>query len=331
LAALALVLGLSALRPALAAPSIWNRARDPSLKLAYARFVAAERLEAHALEAFADPRGQRDFTLEATALFETSGALLGDARLSYLLGDLLLDPLLVVPRARDAQRLLLSALERAPESPLAAQGYFNLAIASAKLGERARERDAYSRSLELETDANARAIIFANRAEASMAQGDLKSAIRDYRRATTLARNPDAQALAEWGLGVALERSGDLPAALAAVDLATSIKLPSPPFASTDALELPNVFFDPDYDLDYYRALGAMSEARHARASAEREQALGEAVDHWTRYLERAEADPQPWIANAKAHRAYCERELAKLKRSRASQLRGSAPARSSR
>jgi tetratricopeptide (TPR) repeat protein len=318
LAALALVLGLSALRPALAAPSIWNRARDPSLKLAYARFVAAERLEAHALEAFADPRGQRDFTLEATALFETSGALLGDARLSYLLGDLLLDP-------------LLSALERAPESPLAAQGYFNLAIASAKLGERARERDAYSRSLELETDANARAIIFANRAEASMAQGDLKSAIRDYRRATTLARNPDAQALAEWGLGVALERSGDLPAALAAVDLATSIKLPSPPFASTDALELPNVFFDPDYDLDYYRALGAMSEARHARASAEREQALGEAVDHWTRYLERAEADPQPWIANAKAHRAYCERELAKLKRSRASQLRGSAPARSSR
>lgn len=296
---------------AAAQPSIWDAARNPRAKQAYAAFVAAERMQEQALDRFEDPRLPRDFTLAASALLELSGGVkLHEPRLNYLLGDLLLDSSLTINRTRDAERLLRLALTEAPDSPLASQGWFNLAIAEAKLGEPQGEYDAYSHALELQFDPEVRATIFANRAESSMVAGNLKAAIRDYRRAVALSQLPHAQALAEWGLGVALERSGDLPSALAAIDLALQIRLPSPPYASTLALELPEVFFVPDYDVHYYRALGAMAEARRVSTPSERKAALAEAIAHFTAYLERAEPDRQPWIPNAKAHRAWCQHEL---------------------
>lgn len=306
-----------------AQPSIWDTARSPRTLRAYQAFVSAERMQEHARDSFGDPRLQRDFTLTASALLELAGgAELGDARLSYMLGDLLLDPLLTVNRTRDARRLLTLALTQAPDSPLAAHGYFNLAIASAKLKQPKQEYAAYTRALELEYDPNMRATIFSNRAESSMVSGDLRAAIRDYRRAADLAQLPHAQALAHWGLGIALERDGDLPSALNAIQTARSIKLPSPPYPASHALDLPEVFFVPDYDIHYYRALGAMAEARAADAPAERKLALSEAVAAWTEYLRRAEAEDGEWLENARMHQARCQRELASVER----QLR-SAPA----
>ncbi|HMI90789.1 MAG TPA: hypothetical protein VK509_05465, partial [Polyangiales bacterium] len=192
-----------------AQPSLWDSARNPNTLRAHQAFVSAERMQEHAHESFGDPRLQRDFTLAASALLELSGgAELRDARLNYLLGDLLLDPLLTLNRTREAERLLAAALEQAPDSALAAHGWFNLAIASAKLRVPKREHAAYTRALELEFDPDMRATIYSNRAESSMVAGDLRAAIRDYRRATDLAQLPHAQALAYWGLGVVLDRDG---------------------------------------------------------------------------------------------------------------------------
>jgi tetratricopeptide (TPR) repeat protein len=314
LAALWLALDLRAAR---AEPSIWDAARNPKARRAHVAFVQAERMQERALDSFGDPRMQRDFTLAATALLELSGGSeLGEPRLEYLLGDLLLDPLLTISRTREAERLLSSALARAPDSPLAAQGWFNLAIARAKLRKPKGEHAAYTRALELQYEPDMRATIFTNRAESSMVSGDLKTAIRDYRRATALAQLPHAQALAQWGLGIALERDGDLPSALVAIDVASSIRLPSPPYPTSRVLELPQVFFVPDYDIHYYRALGAMAASRREEEpAADRKQALTEAVARWTLYIEHAEPDGHRWVANAKAHKARCERDLAELER----------------
>jgi hypothetical protein len=148
-----------------------------------------------------------------------------------------------------------------------------------------------------------------------MVTGDLHAAIRDYRRAADLAQLPHAQALAHWGLGIALERDGDLPSALNAIRTAQGIKLPSPPYPASHALELPEVFFVPDYDIHYYRALGAMAEARSASELPARKLALSEAVAAWTEYVRRAEADGAPWIEHARMHRTRCERDLAQVER----------------
>jgi hypothetical protein len=152
----------------------------------------------------------------------------------------------------------------------------------------------------------------------------LRAAIRDFRRAVDLAQLPHAQALAHWGLGIALERDGDLPSALNAIATAQGIKLPSPPYPASHPLDLPEVFFVPDYDIHYYRALGAMAEARAAAGPPEKKLALSEAVLAWTEYVRRAEPDGARWVDHAKMHRARCERELADVERL----LRSRAPSR---
>jgi hypothetical protein len=128
----------------------------------------------------------------------------------------------------------------------------------------------------------------------------------------------------EWRLGIALERDGDLPSALNAIQTALSIKLPSPPYPASHALELPEVFFVPDYDIHYYRALGAMAQARSASEPSERKLALSEAVAAWTEYIRRAEPDGVRWLENAKMHQARCERDLSQVER----QLRAPRPSR---
>ena len=57
-------------------------------------------------------------------------------------------------------------------------------------------RSAYSRALELEWEPELQATIVTNRAESTMAAGDLGLAIRDYRLALALSRSATTQALA---------------------------------------------------------------------------------------------------------------------------------------
>jgi len=306
---------------AAAQPSVWDVARDPQLGRDYDTLVAVERILSRDELAPFDPTMPQRLMRAAIAAVELAGRdHVGDPRLHFLVGDLLSDPL--VGRDRDARDVLDRALAVAPDSPLAGRAWFNVAIASARLDDPERERMAYPRALEHIWERGFRANILTNRGESNMVSGRLDAALADYRKAIVLADRPDVQALAHYGLGIALERSGDLPAALDAMRVARSIRI----VGIGSALDLPSVFFVPAYDVHYYKALSAMSAARDAKKPRSEAAALLSAAAHWDEYLDAASADGHRWVPNAKRHKKTVLSRLDKL----APQLkrRGAGPAR---
>jgi len=305
--------------PVHAEPSIWQRAERPELTRNLQLLNRIERL----LGTVGLPEFNAEFSAGAVALFQLGdgrfrcadapGAKAAplDPRLEYLIGGALVQA--EIQREADARCLLERALRDAPNSPLAAQGYFNLALAAGKLGDRKAERTAYLRALEVTWDQDVRATVYGNLAESDMAAGDLKRAVREYRTALVTSQQPDIVALAYYGLAVALDRSGDLPSALDAAKRALSVPLPPTVFSAPSVLELPSVSFTPSYEIHYYKALGAMATAESAKDEAARREALAEAVEHWSAYLARAEVDGTPWVQAAKLHRASTLRALEKL------------------
>ena len=130
-------------------------------------------------------------------------------------------------------------------------------------------------------------------------------------------RVASAEALDFWEerLGrhrVATERDGDLPSALELARRASSFRF-GPPSHAVVALDLPSVYFTPDYEEHYYRALATMGEAAKANTTAERRLALQTASLLWSLYFDRAQRDAEPWAPNARAHRDACRRQLAQL------------------
>jgi tetratricopeptide (TPR) repeat protein len=306
---------------ALASPTIWDVARNPALGRADELLSLAERSRVPEDDAFDDTgmflssgtseELNRQLNARAAALITIAdGQALGDGRLLYLLGDALVKAdktYLAEGRLR-----LQQALARDPDSPLAPEAWFSLAIAEGKLGDHDAERRAYSRALALEWEPELQATIVTNRAESTMSTGDLAAAIRDYRLGLALSRSATTQALAYWGLAVAVERDGDLPSALDLARRAASFRF-GPPSHMIVALDLPSVYFTPDYEEHYYRALASMAEAAKAPSPDEKRLALQTASLLWTLYIDGAQRDSAPWAANARSHREACRRELAQL------------------
>jgi hypothetical protein len=73
------------------------------------------------------------------------------------------------------------------------------------------------------------------------------------------------------------------------------------------------VYFTPDYEEHYYRALASMADAARATASDEKRLALQTASLLWSLYLDGAQRDSERWVPNARAHREACRRQLSKL------------------
>jgi tetratricopeptide (TPR) repeat protein len=329
--ALALAAALCPTR-AQAEPTIWQRARAPELSRSQLLLNRIERM----LGTVGLPELNAEFSAGAVALFQLSdgrfrcsspesspsaGAARDaepklDPRLEYLLGGALLQA--GAGRDRDARCLLERALRDAPDSPLAAEGYFNLALAAGRLGDRKAERAAYLQALAVTWDPDIRANVYGNLAESDMGAGDLKRAIREYRVALAASQQPDTLALNHFGLAVALDRAQDLPSALEAAKRAISVQLPPTLFSAPSVLDLPTVSFSPSYEVHYYKALGAMAAALLAKDSAARRAALADADEHWSAYLVRAEVDHSPWLQQARLHKFSVERELAKLPAPRA-------------
>lgn len=310
-AALALLASTLCVAPSLRAqPTWWARAREPRAVQTQALLVAVEGMLARAsVAASVDPALPRRFTLAGLALLHLGRVEReGDPRLAFFLGELLVDR--EVERWGEARRVLTAALAREPEAPEAARAWFNLAIACDKLGDPGCARDAYDAALELTWEPEARANVLLNRGEAHMTLGQLEAALADYRAALTVARSPALVALAYYGLGVALERSGDLPAALRAMSAGNAIRV-HPSIDS--ALDLPSVFFIPPYEVHYYRALAALAQARLEEQPEARRQGLEQAARHWSRYLEADAA--APWAGHARARRRALARELRALER----------------
>lgn len=289
-----------------AEPSLWDVARDPRTQRDYQTLVAVERMVARDDSAWFDPTLPERFMRAALAVVELAGGTeSADPRLLFVAGDLLSDP--TVGRDEDARKLLDRALRLDPGSPLAGRAWFNVAIASARLGEPKRERDAYTRALERVWEPGFRANILANRGESHMVLGELGAAIADYKRSIAAADRPDLSALAYYGLGVALERNGDLPRALEAMATASAIQIPG----VGSALDMPSVFFVPAYDIHYYKALEAMAAARAAKKPELVAVHLLDAGEAWQKYLDHAVPDRHRWADNAKRHQAAV---LARLK-----------------
>jgi tetratricopeptide (TPR) repeat protein len=316
----ALLVGLVA-RAAAAAPSIWDEVKRPELSRAEDLLSLAERSRVPAEDALDDagmflPSGtseelNRQLNARAAALITIAdGQTLGDPRLLFLLGDALVKAdKSYLPEGR---LRLEQALALAPDSPLAGEAWFSLAVAEGKLRHHAAERAAYTRAIELEWEPELQATIVTNRAESTMAAGDLALAMRDYRLALALSRSATTQALAYWGLAVATERDGDLPSALELARRAASFRF-GPPSHLIVALDLPSVYFTPDYEEHYYRALATMAEAAKASSTDEKRLALQTASLLWSLYLEGAQRDSERWAPNARAHRDACRRQLEQI------------------
>lgn len=298
LAALLAIAAATSAGVARAEPSIWDAARDPRTEQASFVLRAVERklLQASESNGF-DPAAGGRITRAAIAMLELSrGTRLPDVRLRFLLGTLLVDG--SVRRFDDARVVLESALREAPESPLAGEGWFNLGIAYASLDEPKKEIDAYAHALDLTWKRDVRATLFMNRGEAWMRLRKLELAIADFHEAIQNADSPETSALAQYDLGVGLERSGDLPSALDAVARGASVRLQSA-FGPRSVLDATSVFFVPAYEDYYYRALEAMALAR----SAGPDDAITlyqRARRDFTRYAALAAADDPPWLSHAK-------------------------------
>jgi tetratricopeptide (TPR) repeat protein len=297
---------------AFAAPSFWQRITHPNCARSERARLQIERLLDTAAHLDAEPQMHRDFALAALAIYELEGSPKPcDTQLAVLLADALIDS----RSGREAQavQILTDALRVAPDSPQASEAWFKIAIAHAKLGNAKAEKQAYLQALTHAWEPEERANIYGNLAETEMLLGDLKSSVRDFKRAAALAQRPDLQALAYFGLGVALERSGDLPSGLAAIRTATAIRLPIAYFNVASALDLPSVFFQPSYDVHYYKALAGLASGRAAEDAAEKKLEYEGAVLNFTYYIDAASGERVPWVQNAKLYRAELERELARL------------------
>ena len=301
------VVALTASQTAFGAPSLWDKAKDPAQQRAHQTLVSAERMMLRADESGAFLLMRKNFKRATLAMLRLAGArALPDVRLRFLMGELLADE---AGQDREAVALLRQALAEAPESPLAARAWFNIAISEARQGRRSQESEAYGRALELTWEKDFRANILLNRGEALMGRQKLEASIKDYRKAILLAQHPELVALAHFGLGVALERHGDFPAALAALNIARRVVLPGVP----SALDLPSVFFVPSYDIYYYKALTQMAIAHSVSSKVLKQEAYRRALGRWNVYLLEARADKQPWVKHAELHHKTCRERLNEL------------------
>jgi tetratricopeptide (TPR) repeat protein len=182
--------------------------------------------------------------------------------------------------------LLEDVLRERPPAVLRARILARLALAYGQAGRIADEIAAYSEALAVEPLADDRARLLANRAEALMHAGNIAGAIAGYREALTVR---SAAPTTLWGLAVALDRSGDLERALAAVSLA---RVYDP---ADKEINGPDWVYVPPHDKFWYEALGYWSRARSADVEGDRGDAYARAVQAWKAYAANAARDDR-WL-----------------------------------
>jgi tetratricopeptide (TPR) repeat protein len=321
---LAVLLGTNVGR---AEPTVWARARQPSVEREEQVLRAVEELlgDANRLSE-TDPlapvaRGL--YLRDALGRLEALGAPSSPSpalRLRY--GQVTYGLWEVEHRAEllEAAAAALGFVVRsAVASSVRAEAWNDLAICLARLGRYDEEIGAYGEALRIEPHAEARAVLLANRAEGYMLQGRITAAVAGYR--ASLAATP-SYALFHygvttwWGLGVALDRSGDLDGALGQIRIARSYD------PSDGRLRSRSWFYLPDYDRHWYAALGHWLEARTATDPDERLAAFDRAVAAWAAYLGAAPTSDH-WVALAGRRHEQCRRERSRaLARSEAAPRR---------
>lgn len=143
-----------------------------------------------------------------------------------------------------------------------------------------------------------------NLAEVTMMSGDVQSAVQHYERAVALYRRAGVGSdLALWGLAVALDRLGEH---RSAVDRAREAL--SHTGGSMQTLRSPSVFFEPEYELHWYEAIGHEALAEMHASAEDRAAYLRLALESWRQFLE-ASAGESRWedIARRNVERIRAE------------------------
>lgn len=310
-------------------PSVWDRARDPSVGDTYRVHLEVQRrlatgATARAFGFSASDESQKD---TVRAMLERLHADKSpDARLRFDLGlvYLLLSNSQAPTYYKRAAEVLGEALAFAPDHPAAEEGWSRLAEACGHIGDHDCERRSYNQVLRLTTEEGDRGTSTLNLAETEMHLGNLKEAIEGYREALRIASRSPSRTLAPlamWGMAVALDRSGDRigadKEALAVLELQTSSGL-------NGLLRSSGVFFYPDYELAWYDAVGASALARKPGATP------AEVALHWKTaedaFASYVRAASRPGVTDRWLELAKVRLAAAKLEREKAEKRRGKAP-----
>jgi tetratricopeptide (TPR) repeat protein len=155
-------------------------------------------------------------------------------------------------------------------------------------------------------DESGRSFLLRERAEARMAQGDVRASVADARLALANASTSPGKALCRFLLGLGLERSGDLPGALGEMRLA---RLLAPAAGEQELLDMPGVFVLRPLDADYAAGLAARAVAE-AELVTEPKQALAHYEQAIARFASYVKASPRDdrWLVAARSELAACER-----------------------
>jgi tetratricopeptide (TPR) repeat protein len=307
-------------RPSIAAPSVWAAARRPNAAAREALVDQSDKAQNDA--AFEKERAKytgnflgddvgRIGRIEAQFLLEQAGGanspnMMVRLRYASVMRNTAQDR---KPQDRkgieSATKILETVLSSRPAPAIALLAWDELAICSALLGQREKEIRAYTEALALEPLGPRRAMLLANRAESHMALGHLDDAIRGYQESLAsihVFEMPRWGVTTLWGLGVALDRNGDLDSALEQIRMARE-------YDRFDVrINDDGWFYSPPHDEHWYKALGAWARARAASNSVDRTFEYGHALEAWERYIYRAPAN-DPYVALAKARHQACEKE----------------------
>ncbi len=317
---LALALGLGFVPPsaAQASPSRWALAREPAL---YEELQGRHQVEAAAVKDLV--RRKRRATEPPDPLDDPGAphrlalSLLSQARAAESPRPLtrlaLALTLHALDRFADAARLLEGLVGPGTlEGPFRAHALAELAIAHAREGRQEQEIEVYHQAIALEPHGRARATMIANQAEGFMVLGDVDRAIRGYRAALdSVDSNQAMHQVAPttlWSLGVALDRSGDLPGALDSIALA---RVYDP---NDRQINGPSWFFVPEHESDYYAALGHWLQGRRAAEIEDRLGGYERAVLSFSSYIERAPAHDH-YLPVARARLKAVSKEFAEVQK----------------
>ena len=292
--------------PAETPPSVWDVARDPGEAGRWDLHTRVERL----LQGSTRMPGESELRREAArVMLEDAGAARSpDVRLRFDLG-IVYEELELHRRAID---VLQPALEAAPDHPSAVRALSALAYAYAKLGDAPRELEVWRTYIPLLVSESARATEMMNMGEAEMRLGQIDDAIDTFSEVLRLCGElPNTSGVSTtyvltlWDLAVALDRSGDPRGALVSTRkaLAWSGRTIDHTINGWDAIREPGIaFFVPEWERDWYLALGSAALAGVVTDSLQAARLKADAARYRGAYVERATASgaKDPWLVVAK-------------------------------
>jgi tetratricopeptide (TPR) repeat protein len=310
-------------------PGIWDYAVTPSLRASWDLHVRVERLLQN--DEGDDPIAA-ELRLEAARVLLDEAGIDGsegqDVRLRLDLGTVY-ERLARTQKRSDlhahAAEILARAVDEAPEGEAVTAALSELVFAYVRLGQPREEVAAWRRYLARIIDDRARIVPLIDMGEAEMRLGRADDALATFREAIRLCEQlsgaipvSSTYALALWDVAVALDRSGDPGGALrtSAQALAWNWRetrisgrgagahVVTRTVTGWDILrDDEDVFFVPDWERDWYLALGYAAQAQAASDPRAAAAAWRDAERHWGVYVNGSAAAPEhdPWLGIARA------------------------------